>query len=867
MLCKIIDVDYVVPRNGRKKNRAVLWLVARTETGQRLEIQLPDFEPYFYIRRDVPVPEEFEDRVVRREPVDLHPYDDDSVELDRVVMRLPKDVGEVRHFLRKQVQPEVTYEADVLFPLRWMIDHGVKLYFEIPDNGGSVISAERLGEVLRPVSNPSISILEKYAVIDIEVLSGTEFPTAEEAVEPVIIISVYPSGGKPFCFVNGKGVEVKRDDVVVCKDEASMFQAFCRYVQREGFDLLIGYNSDAYDFPYLINRAARIFDRGENPLRKLSPLLYSPWISKEKRTGRLHPVIKLRPTLDVYTWLDIVLEESIHPKTLAHVSEMLLGESTIPLEYRSFRDLWHSDPDKVIDHSLRDVELTKRLLESQMILEFVERRRLDTGCLYRDLLYASRPVDVCYLREARSRGVVLPNKPVASELQEGVKYEGALVIEPKAGLHENLIIFDFAEQYPSIISAFNISPECKVKLSRTEKAPPDCVRVGTELAFKRSPVGIVTKIVRDSLERKHQAKREMIEAIGTPRERIMQAFYAATKVNVNAQYGVLGLKVSRLHDFDCAEAITGKGQQFLEFAAQSLRRRFGRDCVLYGDTDSVAFVIPDWDGDLDFVLSIRDWLNEKLRQFAKARYGIESPLVVDLDKIYSRILLVKKKNYAGYLVYKGKWLSEPKLEIKGMMAKKSSASALGRVVQSRVIKMLLDGDSWDEILRFLKSVGESLVRGEYDVFYWARPVVLGKEIEDYEVNSVAKVAARNSNFLFGTHFGRGSAGWVVYLKSYGDLRDPDGYPVRRIMIDQETPFDRSLMDVDWFAHWNEAVLQKVKPLLSSEQFGAVKELGRVLGYKPSSQRHLAEFIPDEHQRLLESFQSYGSLEAGRGVSD
>ena len=46
---------------------------------------------------------------------------------------------------------------------------------------------------------------------------------------------------------------------------------------------------------------------------------------------------------------------------------------------------------------------------------------------------------------------------------------------------------------------------------------------------------------------KHQAKREMIEAIGTPRERIMQAFYAATKVNVNAQYGVLGLKVSRLH--------------------------------------------------------------------------------------------------------------------------------------------------------------------------------------------------------------------------------------------------------------------------------------------------------------------------------
>jgi DNA polymerase elongation subunit (family B) len=60
-------------------------------------------------------------------------------------------------------------------------------------------------------------------------------------------------------------------------------------------------------------------------------------------------------------------------------------------------------------------------------------------------------------REFQRRGRVFPKTDNAKKKREA--YEGAFVVDPKTGLYEWVVSFDFASLYPSIMRQWNISPE------------------------------------------------------------------------------------------------------------------------------------------------------------------------------------------------------------------------------------------------------------------------------------------------------------------------------------------------------------------------------------------------------------------------
>ena len=80
----------------------------------------------------------------------------------------------------------------------------------------------------------------------------------------------------------------------------------------------------------------------------------------------------------------------------------------------------------------------------------------------------SERVEYYLLHGFTQLGFIVPDKNVKTKMgKRKSKYEGGLVLEPKAGLYEEfIVVLDFNSLYPSIIQEFNL---CYTTVERTKK--------------------------------------------------------------------------------------------------------------------------------------------------------------------------------------------------------------------------------------------------------------------------------------------------------------------------------------------------------------------------------------------------------------
>ncbi len=94
----------------------------------------------------------------------------------------------------------------------------------------------------------SVKTPEKIAAFDIEVDATAGFPLSENPVGRVLAISLFDG----------------EDEIFICdNDEAEMFRQFNKALEQ--YDFIFGWNSAAFDYPYLIARAKAV---GE-PIRRI----------------------------------------------------------------------------------------------------------------------------------------------------------------------------------------------------------------------------------------------------------------------------------------------------------------------------------------------------------------------------------------------------------------------------------------------------------------------------------------------------------------------------------------------------------------------------------------------------------------------
>ncbi len=118
------------------------------------------------------------------------------------------------------------------------------------------------------------------------------------------------------------------------------------------------------------------------------------------------------------------------------------------------------------------------------------------------------------MHEAFKIGELAPPNRVDRESEP---YKGAMVLEPRPGLHENVVVLDFSSMYPSIMMRFNVSPD-----TLTDEAECDCY-VAPEVGHKflKSPRGLyppsmlqklveARRIIRDEMKRFKEGSPEFI---------------------------------------------------------------------------------------------------------------------------------------------------------------------------------------------------------------------------------------------------------------------------------------------------------------------------------------------------------------------
>ncbi len=654
------------PAGGR---HPVLHLYGKLEDGTTFLVRDDRRRPHFFIRRadaaraeelGAPAPVDTGERSLAGEPV------------ARVTVDVPSDVPPLRD--RLQREGIETFEADVRFATGFLIERGIKGGCEIE---GEAVRGEGVTWVFdNPELRPArVEIAPRVLSFDIE---------TDMKGEHLFAISLYGEGLDEVLIVDDRGRSMP-EKAVHCADEFAALTAFCERIRAFDPDVITGWNTIDFDFTVLARIAARLnhpFELGRDAgaIRIRKP---EGWFGSGQATipGRL-----VLDGIDLLRGAFIRMEDY----SLESVSREVLGEGkAIDGDVRArsgeIMRMYREDLDAFALYARTDARLAYDIVEKLALVTLAFERSQLAGMMPDRVAASIASFDFVYLSELRKLSLVAPTVR-SGDSRVHAAQQGGHVLEPEAGLHRNVWVFDFRSLYPSVIRTFNIDPLSYVP----EPAAGDDVIQTPAGAFRREPA-ILPRLLDDLFPRRTAAIAEGDKVAAH-----------AIKILMNSFYGVLGTPACRFYNPALANSITGTGKALLLWSKAWFEARGLR--VLYGDTDSlfVASGFEDADAAEEQGATLAAELNEALARYVRERWGVESRLELKIEKLYRRLFLPHarhsargaSKRYVG-LRHDGR---DSELEFTGMEVVRSDWTALAKQVQRELFRRLFDDEPVDEYL-------------------------------------------------------------------------------------------------------------------------------------------------------------------------
>ena len=441
----VVQIDYTIERSGREEY-PVVHVFGRRPDDTLEHVRVLDFEPYFYtptadLTGD---PIEEYDAIVDTRETDENGEPFESIRgerLTKVIARTPRDVGQVRDEFEH-------YEADILFPNRFLIDKGI--------TGGLRVPARRLDDRTGIIQVPHDEVEPadvesnlRVNTFDIEVDDRRGFP--EDGEEPIVCISSHDSFDDEYIGWLYRAPNEHDDaevgselpeydpireeasiDIRIFEEEAEMLDAFVRYIEETDPDLLTGWNLDDFDAPYLLDRMEVLDSQTDYDLSidRLSR------VNEVWRSGWGGPDIKGRVVFDLlyaYQRTQFTELESYRLDAIGE-RELDVGKERYPGD---IGDLWEDNPERLLEYNVRDVELCVEIDRKQDLIDFWDEVRRFVGCKIEDAPTPGDAVDMYVLHKAHRR-FALPTKGQ----QESEEFEGGAVFDPITGVKENVSVLD-----------------------------------------------------------------------------------------------------------------------------------------------------------------------------------------------------------------------------------------------------------------------------------------------------------------------------------------------------------------------------------------------------------------------------------------
>lgn len=641
----------------------------------------------------------------------------DGTPVSRIEVDTPPDVPGLRD--RLHAAGIDTFEADVRFAVRYLIERGIK--------GGCEIEGEAIA------GNGVTWIFDNPQLLP-----------ADVQIEPRVLsfdIETDPKGNRLLAIsLYAQDVDANIDEVLIvdgserampekatrCVNERAAFDAFCERVKQYDPDVITGWNIIDFDLSVL----ARIAERLKHPFhlgREPGPIRIR---KAEGYFGSGQATIPGRLALD---GIDLLRGAFIRMDdySLDAVAREVLGEGkAVTGDVRDrIGEIIHN-----YKHDLPAFALYART-DARLAYGIVERLKLVRLAFARSQLAGMTPdrvaasiasFDFLYLSELEQRGIVTPTVR-NDDSRVHAAQQGGHVLEPVTGLHRNVWVFDFKSLYPSIIRTFNIDP-----LGYVANPPPNANLIETPGGkFRRKP-GILPRML-DELFPRREAAKKVGDSVASN----------AIKILMNSFYGVLGTPACRFHNSALANAITGTGKELLLWSKQWFESAGYQ--VLYGDTDSlfVRSGIDDPKKAREQGATLTANLNTELARYIEERWQVQSRLELEFEKLYLKLFLPKvrhgtsgaRKRYAGLLDGKDN------LEFVGMEVVRRDWTALAKQVQRELYHRLFTDQSVDE---YLTDIVKKVRNGELDDSLIYRKN-LRKDTEEYTATTPPHVvAARKS---------------------------------------------------------------------------------------------------------------------------
>jgi DNA polymerase I len=757
----LIDLDYLT-WNGN----VVVRLWCKDEEGVFIAYD-DSFEPYFYVIGDVDE-SDLSLKIERKEGI-ISPKRIERAkmkifgrerEVFKVYARHPQHVPKLREVISQFAEVR---EADIPFVYRYLIDKDLASLDGVRIKGkeltGHGIRALKVLEIERDEreSFPELSIL----AFDCEMLTEMGMPDPKR--DPIIVIAL-------------KSGEYER--IISGNDEREVIREFLEIVKNIDPDIIVGYNQDNFDWPYLKKRSS-IHGIKLNLGRDASEVALK---GRPKIAGRLN--------VDLYDIAMRTLDVKI--KTLENIAEFLGRKIEIAdIEAKDISKYWKKgDKEAVIRYSRQDVIHTYFIAEELLPMHYELSKMIRIPLDDVTRMGRGKQVDWLLLSEAYKLRELAPNPAEIAQ-----PYEGAFVLEPERGLHENVVCLDFASMYPSIMISFNISPDT------LSKEGCDCY-VAPEVGhrFVKKPDGFFKQILKMLIERRKEIKGQM-KAIdySSPQYLMLNIKQETLKILTNSFYGYTGWGLARWYCKECAEATTAWGRHFIKTSAK-IAESMGFQ-VLYGDTDSI-FVKKEG-------LELDD-LKREVGELLE-RLSAELPIQIEVDEYYKTIFFVEKKRYAGYA-------ENGRIVIRGLEVRRGDWCELAKKVQRDVIDIILKEKNIDKAVNLVKGVIERIKTSKISLDDYIIYKSLTRRPSRYE-SVQAHVKAAMKAEKKGLQYAVGSKVGYIVTKGTGNVGDR-AYPADLIeSFDGEVIFDveGNVYRLDKEYYINNQIIPSVMRIL--ERFG------------------------------------------------
>ncbi|KAL0450358.1 UNVERIFIED_CONTAM: DNA polymerase alpha catalytic subunit [Sesamum latifolium] len=308
-----------------------------------------------------------------------------------------------------------------------------------------------------------------------------------------------------------------------------------------------------------------------------------------------------------------------------------------------------------------------------------------------------------------------PPENYHGKTKKGPSYSGGLVLEPKKGLYDKyILLLDFNSLYPSIIQEYNI---CFTTVERSADGSAPCLP-----STKRT--GVLPELLKNLVERRRMVKSWLKTATGLKVQQL-DIQQQALKLTANSMYGCLGFSNSRFYAKPLAELITLQGREILQSTVNLVQNVLNLE-VIYGDTDSIMIY-----SGLDDIGKAKLIAGKVIQEVNKKYRCLE----IDLDGLYKRMLLLKKKKYAAVKMHFKDGTSYEVIERKGLDMVRRDWSLLSKELGDFCLSQILSGGSCEDVVEAihnsLMKVQEEMRNGQIPLEKYVITKTLTKPPEAY----------------------------------------------------------------------------------------------------------------------------------------